>query len=382
MLAHRPHIVNTYFMAWLFRQPGSKYWWIGYRTNSRQFRHSTKTNSREAAERELAKVNAMVQAHAAGQLTREVYHALTNTAEERTPLKAAIENWLDESKGSTAAGTHDRYSDVGRAFLDFLKASDDAPLLQDVTTAAAQRFLDSVRAARAVGTANLYRRILSGFFIRAVDRDLIKSNPVKKVPRYKASHREKIQRRAYTLVEVQTMHSKAPDDFWRYMILGGFFTGLRMGDLICLTWANIDRPENLLRLTDAKTGKRLKIPIAGNFRQLLDKLRAKAGRVKESDYIWPNQAAQYLREGAGNFSNEFYDEVLLPSGLVEKRTKKKKADGKGRAWQRTLTKITTPATCRMRNLLTGSLPSSNGIFSIRKSNPSDNNGSEKKLLSY
>jgi integrase len=326
-------------MAWLFMRHGSKYWWVGHRLNSRQFRYSTKTKIRADAEKEMAKVNSMVQAQAAGMLTREVYHALTKTNSERTSIKAAVANWLKESKGSTSEGTHERYSDVGKAFLEFLKAGDDSPTLQDITHAIAQRFLDSVRAARSVGTANLYRRVLSGFFIRAVKSQIIPSNPIYAVPHYKASRREAVQRRAYTLDEVKTMHGKAPDDFWRYMILGGFFTGLRMGDLICLTWANIDRAANMLRLTDAKTGKHLKIPIASNLRQLLDELRTKAGKVKESDFIWLKQSAQYLSEGAGGFSNEFYDEVLLPAGLVEKRTKKKKKDGKGRGGARIITKV-------------------------------------------
>lgn len=170
---------------------------------------------------------------------------------------------------------------------------------------------------------------------------LIPSNPIYAVAHYKASRRDVVQRRAYTLMEVQTIYRKAPNDFWRYMILGGFFTGLRMGDLICLTWANIDRTANMLRLTDAKTGKHLKIPIASNLRKLLDELRTKAGKVKESDFIWLDQAAQY-RNGSGGFSNEFYDEVLLPAGLVEKRTKKKKKDGKGRGGSRVTTKVSYP----------------------------------------
>src|SRR5258705_8658402 len=50
-----------------------------------------------------------------------------------------------------------------------------------------------------------------------------KANPVMAVKRFKASAAEKLKRRPYTLQEVASIYDKAPDDFWRYMILGGFY---------------------------------------------------------------------------------------------------------------------------------------------------------------
>ena len=53
--------------------------------------------------------------------------------------------------------------------------------------------------------------------------------PLKK---FKESAKEKRARRAFTVSEIKTLHDKAPDQFWRYMIVSGFYSGLRMGDLI------------------------------------------------------------------------------------------------------------------------------------------------------
>lgn len=321
-------------MAWLYKQPGSKYWWIGYRKNGRQFLRSTRKESREEADKVLAQFKSMDEAHNAGALTQEFYHALTNTPNARRALKLELDDWLAECRVSTAEDTYARYNDVAQALIDFLKASDSAPDLQSISTADAQAFLDSIRSKRAVGTVNLYRNIVTMFFNRCLDRGFITKNPVRPVKKYKASKRGARARRAFTLAEIKTMHEIAPDDFWRYMILGGFFTGLRMGDLICATWAGFDLAANMLRLTTAKTGGTVNVPIAPRFGAVIAGLRKKAGRVKGSDYVWPEQAERYQERGAGEFSNAFYAEVLLPCGLVSKRTKKKKKGGQGRDAER------------------------------------------------
>jgi integrase len=135
------------------------------------------------------------------------------------------------------------------------------------------------------------------------------------------------------------MYELSPSDFWRYMVLGGFLTGLRMGDLICATWGNFDFAANMLRIHTAKTDATVNVPISPRLKTEILALRKKAGRVKSADYLWPEQAATYLERGAGTFSNEFYDEVLFPAGLVAKRTKKKKKDGPGRGGARIATEV-------------------------------------------
>ena len=50
-------------MAWLYRQKGSKKWWLGYRLAGKQILRSTGTDDKAEAERQLAKVQAMFEAH-------------------------------------------------------------------------------------------------------------------------------------------------------------------------------------------------------------------------------------------------------------------------------------------------------------------------------
>ncbi len=168
-----------------------------------------------------------------------------------------------------------------------------------------------MRADRAAKTVNLYRGALYTFFSRALQNGLLKANPVMAVKRFKASAAEKLERRPYTLEEVALIYDKAPDDFWRYMILGGFYTGLRLGDLICLSWGAVDWEHNQIHLTAIKTGRVLHIPLAKPLLSRLKALKVKAGKVGPSDPIWPDQAEEYQIQDARGFSQAFYEQIFI-----------------------------------------------------------------------
>src|SRR5439155_12993696 len=135
MLAYRRIYRKLGFtMAWLYRQNKSQYWWIGYRINGRQYLRSTRETDRAEAEKLLAQFGTIQEANRAGRLTEEFYLALTQQQQlRRIVLKAAVEEWLTECKGSTAAGTLRRYREIAKAFLSFLKAGDGRPFLNDIT---------------------------------------------------------------------------------------------------------------------------------------------------------------------------------------------------------------------------------------------------------
>ena len=56
---------------------------------------------------------------------------------------------------------------------------------------------------------------------------------------------------------------------WQSLIKFGLYTGQRLGDLACLTWAQIDLDRDEIRLTTRKTDKSLLIPIALPLREHL-----------------------------------------------------------------------------------------------------------------
>jgi len=328
-------------MAWLYQRPGSSKWWIGYRVNGRQVLRSTKTRDRKAAERQLAKLESVAQAHAAGSLTQEFVRHLTRVESSGDTLHALREQWLNECR-DLSPRTVESYRGVLNEFYGFVNATDTAPLLRDIQTDTIAAFLRAKRDKTSVNTVKQTRRILAIFFGYCVDNRALQFSPVPSSKSLKLDrHSTKRIRRAFTLAELSTIYQKCPDDFWRNMVLAGTLTGQRMGDLATLPWAAVDLAQNQIRLTARKTGRPVIIPMHPTIRAFLLKRKEAAGKVKPSAAIWPEQSRLYVRQGSKAFSNTFYEEVLLPAGLVVKRThhaKKTKA-GEARTERRAVNEV-------------------------------------------
>jgi integrase len=315
-------------MAWKYKQRGSEHWWIGYRLHGKQYRRSTGSPDEAVADRELAKLRAMDQAHKAGSLTEEFFRALTNTNAAGDTLRGFADEWLKECRDLSSV-TVKKYRDGMDEFCAHVNADAKSPLLRDIRPEAIRSFLRQKRAKTSTATAKSIRKVLRAFFSYAVDSEKLQFNPVQSSKALKLDKDSEAVRRAFTLKELKTIYEKAPSDFWRYMVIAGFYMGQRMGDLITLPWGAVDFEQGFIRLKARKTGASLAIPLRAELRAFLDHERAKAGKVKPSDPIWPEQSARYEQFGAGVFSNEFYDDVLLPAGLVVKRSKHPAKDKNG-----------------------------------------------------
>ena len=313
-------------MAWLYKRSESENWWVGYRLNGRQYLRSTKTADRKKAEQELAKLNAADQAHKAGSLIDEFAALLNRKQSSGNSLRTCIRQWLAECKGLSGV-TLKKYSATLEELCVFVNATDTTPLLRDVQSETIGAFLREKRVNTSTATAKLARKVLSAFFNHAVDNKAIPFSPVPSSRALKLTKDSKVIRRAFTLRELKTLFDKCPNDFWRYMVMAGFYCGQRMGDLICLPWAAVDFVEYKIRLVQSKTGKTIAVPMRAELAEFLKQLHTKAGTAKPTDPIWPNEARRYEKKGSGGFSNEFYDEVLLPAGLVPPRTHRAKKKG-------------------------------------------------------
>ena len=317
-------------MAWLYKQKGSEKWWIGWRSNGSQFRKSTKTTDKKLAEKKLREQETLAQMHSDGRLAEVFVESITGKQTAKITYKAAVDHWLGECKGATAPATYEKYAKLAEDLGKFLKATDTAPLLRDVTSDDVRAFLTKRRERNSASTTNISRIIISAFFKRAVQNGQIRDNPLVLVRTFKAGAGEKLQRQAFTIDQLRLMYSKAPNDFWRYMILGGYSTGLRLGDLVTMPWGAVDTVDGMINILTRKTKKQVKIAIAGPFLEMLRDLRPK--KTKTTDPVWPEQAKEYEDQRSHSFSMEFYNLILVPSGLATPRNHK--GGGKGRAAKR------------------------------------------------
>lgn len=314
-------------MAWKYKR--GDVWWIGYRINGKQFLRSTDATDETEADRQLAEMGLISQAHKAGRLTDEFYHHLTGRTTGAATLRGYVKQWLLECKDLSPV-TVTKYRDGLEEFCQHIRASETLAI-RDIRPDNIRDFLRAKRAATSAATAKLYRKVLCAFFNYARDNEAISTSPVPSTKSLKLTVDKRSERRAFTLKELKTVYSKCPDDFWRYMVIGGFYTALRMGDLIVMPWGAVDFDAKVIRLTTRKTNTAMNIPLHPAFEKILLK-RKQVGRTplfSASDPIWPEQCAKYEARGAGPFSNEFYDEVLLKAGLVPKRSKHPEKDEDG-----------------------------------------------------
>jgi integrase len=316
-------------MAWLYKRPDSDKFWLGYRVNGRQVLRSTKTTDEAEAKRQLASLQQLKLAHSAGNLTQEFYEALTGKIAAKKTLRAAIDAWLAESSSRTKGGTMDRYKRTTNDFSTFIKATEQGPMLADVDTETVRAYLTARVAGASASTANLDRKILRVFFHWATQNAGLKVNPMLPIKLFK-DRAAKQARRAFTLKEFRELLAKAPNDFWRYMILAGFYTGLRLGDLVCLDWASVDFNDGVLRVIPLKTsgtsGKTVHVPIHSSLRAGLERLWQTQGEPSKGP-LWPEQAARYHAKGSNRFSNEFYD-IMAKCGLVQPRSHEAAKEGR------------------------------------------------------
>jgi integrase len=318
-------------MAWIYKRAGSKFWWIGWRAQGQQHLQSTGKTAKKEAQTVLQQYELMNQASKASALTRQFYLTLAGSAAKSTPLSVALAEWVEVAESSKAPTTATKYRTEARLLAEFLGATESGPMVEEIDSKVIRRFLSDRRTNTSTATANLAKKILSGFFQKQVKEEVIQSNPVRLVDTLKETGIEKrrAKRRAFTLAEVQLAFSKAPDDFWRYMLLMGFFTGLRLGDAACMRWGSADFETGFIRVTASKTAKVLNIPMHPTLADFLRGLKPKNATARA--FIWEDRAEAYLKQGGGSLSNEFYDLILFPCGLVPARNYRAPKNGQNRA---------------------------------------------------
>ncbi len=310
-------------MPWLFKYRNSSVWWIGYRMNGRQILQSTGQRDRDDAQRELQRVNSMIAAHKAKALSQDLFENLTGKKFPKITIKYALEDWLNEATGANKPATVMKYRATGAALMDFFKADDRGPMLADITTAELTRLLGEKRAHVSAVTANALRKCFSIFFKRCKVRDYIRDNPAENIKPFMAGKDEKRSRKPFATEELATLYRVAPDPFWKYAVLAGFTTGLRLGDLVTMPLGAVDWQQRCLRLSVRKTGKSILIPLAPALFKMLKEIAAKRTGAGESEPFWPEHAERYEKSGAGWFSQRFYDLVLVKAGLANTRPHRK-----------------------------------------------------------
>jgi len=315
-------------MAWINKRGAT--WWIGWRANGKLIRKSLKTTKKEIADAELARLNLIEQAHAAGAVTSDFITAITGkTAERKKTVADYFDAWLTNAKAHLAHGTIQKYEQLAREFRAHVKADAAPILMEDITAENVREYLTDKRKATTHETTKGFRRILSSIFLQAQNEGQTTRNPVALAKLPKTLTKE-TGKRAFTLAEVKQLHDKATP-FWKWMIRTAFFTGFSLGDLVTLRRVNVDLKQKTISIKRRKTGKPVTVPISDSMAESLKALWP----AKSEDFFWPEEANKYLTTGASSFSQSFHD-IMAACGLVEPREGPNIGKGKGRAVKRNM----------------------------------------------
>jgi integrase len=196
----------------------------------------------------------------------------SGTELEGQTVRAYVEMWLARTKGEISPATWVNYEHKARLFLASLggKAEHDMAAVkrEDIT-----RFRDEQGCRVAASTANQALKIVRVIFAAAETDGVISRNEARLVKKLKVGPEAGNKRRAFTLPELQKLLSVC-DEEWRSLVLFGFYTGARLGDLADLTWQNLDLENGDLAYTSRKTRRTVIVPLSNALRAHIEAMPA------------------------------------------------------------------------------------------------------------
>lgn len=272
----------------------------------------------------LAEISDLRTGRAARRAFDDVMRLITGTGLESRTTRSFVEGWLGRTRGEVAHATWQRYDAVASSFLESLGGQADQDIGQ-VRQEDIARFRDEEGKRVSASTVNLSLKILRVMFTAAESSRVVARNEAKHVSLLKKRGKAAV-RRAFTLEELKLILAACNDE-WRSLVLFGFYSGGRLGDLATLTWENIDLERSEMRYESAKTGRVVLVPLAAPLREHIERLPA-GDNPKQP--LHPRAFDVVTKQGrVGSLSNEFY-EVLVSAGLAKARSHKRNENVKSR----------------------------------------------------
>ena len=305
-------------MASLRRFPDSRYWFACFTMpNGRRVQRSTKETDRKKAQRladQYEEVSRAQQtARQAQRVIADIYARVTGERLPSSTVRAYFDSWLARKQPETAPATLVFYQGKAKRFLNFLGEKAEAEIAR-IAAPDILAFRKTEAERVSAPSVNHALKFLRMVFEQARRDGLLMDNPAADIATLRK--RTESTRRPFTLPELGRLLAVA-DGEWRSLVLFGFYTGARLGDLARLTWANVDLERDELRFVAAKTGRRQVLPLAMPLRRHLEMLPA-GDDPKQP--LHSRAAGILARQGdrVANLSREFYD-LMAEAGLVPAR---------------------------------------------------------------
>jgi len=249
---------------------GKTPYWIAAYTDQfgRRRKRSTKKTSQKDAQKVLNGWLKAIDAARDGHLTEarareiigEIYEQASKGKKLYMPtIEAYLTDWLKAEKPTISEASYLKKAQAVRLFLESL-GERRSLVLEAITEDDMVKLRDELLAdGRRAATVNgLVRKILAQPFRQAHKKGLVRIDPVAGM---KAVRGDSVEKHTFTEEQVQRLIDVSKGD-WRGMVLFGFYSGARLGDLANLTWDEVDLDKKVITFAQKKTGKKIQIPIA------------------------------------------------------------------------------------------------------------------------
>jgi integrase len=259
-------------VASLHRHPKSPFWYCAYTLGDRRrtLRSTGETNLKRAkikcqcferiAEEETRKdTDRALLEGIVNDTLRRLGH---ETIKVEISASAWLQQWLENERGAISQSTYGKYSQAISQFLESLGTRAHTVKLSAVTDQDIIHFRDQLLAGgRVPGTVNfLIQGVLKRPFRVACEAGIIQRNPIALVRPIKTTRATK---GTFTVAQISQLLSTLEGDSDYYgLILAGWYTGARLGDLSRLRWASVDLGEATVTFAQGKTGGLVRIPLA------------------------------------------------------------------------------------------------------------------------
>jgi len=157
-------------------------------------------------------------------------------------------------------------------------------LLQDITAKDVEDFRQERGKGRAVATVNVDHNIVKHMLKQAMKRDLLSRNVASLIPAPKPKN---ARNRVLEPEEWDRLYNAA-SDWFQPVLLTGYHTGMRLEEIIGLTWDRVDLEKNRIFLPGSLTniGQSREVPITPIRKRTLHQLRGKDGVTRISGLVF------------------------------------------------------------------------------------------------
>lgn len=252
-------------MASLWKHPKSRFFTACFRDkNGERRKRSTGLTDRKKAQAVADQFEAIARGKKTMVQVRRVIADLTKDVLDETVemmgLSEFVKRWVASRKGEVTPATMDFYSGKSQSFLEFMAARGRGDCtLMDVQRADILAWRDAEGEQVASKTVNHALKLLRMIFEAARQDGYIADDPTATV-RLLSTSGAKISRRPYSRDEMEVV-LRCCDAEWRSMVLFGYYTSHRLGDIARIRWRDLDIEQRKVRFRARKTDTFVNVPM-------------------------------------------------------------------------------------------------------------------------